>query len=173
MGTFMRLAKTGGAGTIALLLLSSCSWVGQNGDRLPLPPVATGRATRHAVESAQLRDVMSELRSLSLDRLPQELENPSSQQSRLREVVSIAAELSKASTRISGVVDEVGLTSEQQETFLALASRLGEEAQTLSDEAGRGESSLVDRTMDEVNATCVACHDLFRNPPNSSDGQAF
>jgi len=169
----VRLAMTVGAGTTALLLVSSCSWVAQDGNRLPQPPVATGKATQHAVESAQLRAVMSELQGLSLDRLPQELENPSSQRSRLREAVAIAAALSKASTRISGVADDVGLDSAQKETFLALASRLGEEAQTLSDEASRGESSRIDRTMDEINTTCVACHNLFRNPPNPSDGQAF
>lgn len=158
-------------GAAVLLFACSCLSVRQDGGRLPLPTVATGKATRHAVDSAQLRDVMSELRGLSLDRLPQELENPGGRQSRLRETVSIAAALSNASTRISSVAADVGLNAEQQATFLAFASRLGDEARTLSGEASRGESRRLGRTMDAINATCVGCHNLFRDSPTSSEGE--
>lgn len=167
----MRFAMAGWVGSIVLVFAVSCASVGQDGERLPLPPVQTGRATRHAVESEQLRTVMNELRRLDLDRRPQELETPGGRQARLREAAAIAGELSGAAVRIAGVAGEVGLDRDEGDRFLALANRLGKVAQTLSRQAARGESEQVERAMDEINATCAACHDLFRDSPRSAEGQ--
>lgn len=154
-------------------LCAACQRAGQNDAELPLPPEMTGKATRHAVESRELRSIMSQISRITFERLPQELDDPGQRRERLKEAGSIAANLAEGAGRIEGVVEDIGLPPNEREVFLKLAARLREEALKLRWQADQGQAHLLDSTMNEINATCEACHGLFRKPGEERPNRSF
>jgi cytochrome c556 len=107
---------------------------------------------------------MGQLRGLTFERLPQELDRANQERARLEEASSIASALAQGADRIQGTVEEIQLSQDAREVFLKLADRLREGALKLSSQASQGQTHLVDSTMKEIRATCVDCHHLFRSP---------
>jgi cytochrome c556 len=133
-----------------------------------MPPVSTGNAIMHAVHDEQLREVMKDLRSASFDRLPQELDDPSRERAYLQETSSRAEDLAHAADQIAAIVDQTGLTTNQQQIFLELAARLRDRALQLRNQAERRQTRLINTTMKEIDDTCASCHELFRTAPRPS-----
>lgn len=147
------------------LLLFCCARPDRAARNLPLPSTPTGKASMHAVHNEQLRQVMTGLRAASFDRLPQELDEPGRKDARLREVSSLAQNLSQGADRIAGLVDETGLTEQEQTVFLSFSDHLRDRALLLRAQADRGQTRLIRDTMGEINKTCANCHTLFRDMP--------
>jgi len=147
------------------LLLFCCARPDRAARDLPLPPTPTGKASMHAVHNEQLRQVMTGLRAASFDRLPQELDDPGRKDARLREVSSLAQNLAQGADRIAGLVDETGLTKQEQTVFLSFADHLRDRARLLQAQADRGQTRLIRDTMGQINETCANCHTLFRDMP--------
>ena len=119
----------------------------------------------HAVHDEQLRQVMRGLQSGSRERLPQELDTAGRERAFLQEASSRAEDLAHAADRIAAVVDQTGLTPEQQPVFLGLAERLRDRALHLRRQADRRQTRLIGTTMKEIDETCTSCHTLFRGAP--------
>ena len=152
----------------ALILSPNCARVGHRDVDLPLPSEITGKATRHAVQNRELRSIMTKLRGLTFERLPQELNDQGRRQDSLQETSSIAKELADSASRIAGVAAETGLTPSEQKVFLTLAGELQQRALKLSSYARKEQTRLVNSTMKEISTTCVNCHRLFRNSNKTS-----
>jgi hypothetical protein len=130
-----------------------------------MPSVPTGEAVMHAVRNEQLRDVMRGMRDPALDRLPQELDDPSRERAYLQDLSSHARDLAQDADRIGAIADRTGLTTDQQQVFLGLAGRLRNRALQLREQADLRQTRLIDATLKEIDDTCVACHALFRDLP--------
>ena len=146
-----------------LILGLGCNRVGRQDAGLPLPPRGTGEAGLHAVQSQQLRDVMVRLRGLEFQRSPQELDDLDHQQVSLEQASAIAMELAGAANRIAEVAPETGLPSGDQTIFIELARELHAEATGLSADAAESRTGLFRSSMRRIEATCVKCHQLFRD----------
>lgn len=147
---------------ILLLLASACRRAAE--PALTLPPTISGQAVQHPVDSARLRAVMQELRTMDAPGLPQELIDPSAAAADIERAVEIGRQLSVAADRIASLASQVGLEQTSQATFLELADRLRQNADAL---AARGIARQLDGIEDSFTAieqTCTACHELFRTP---------
>ena len=145
----------------ALLALAlSCA---QRDAQYPLPPEPIGKATLHAAQSRELRAIMSDLRTLSFDRLPQELDERDRVGVSRRRAAAIGSDLAAAAERISGIASETGLDANEQTTFVSLAGRLRSHALELRSVAEEGDDRAILSTFEQINAACVSCHQLFRD----------
>lgn len=125
----------------------------------------------HAVHNEELRNVMMGLGGTSFDRLPQELDNTSRERAALDEASSRARELAFAADRIAAIVDQTGLSTDQQQVFLSLAEGLRDRALQLRTQADSGQTRLISTTMREIDDTCTSCHQLFRTARPSTGGR--
>jgi cytochrome c556 len=92
---------------------------------------------------------------------------------KLKEAKLNAQVLAIHATRIEALFPEGGTTDASRakaeiwqnwDAFLALASTLSTEADTLAVAAGHGEEAEVKAQMKKVFGTCKSCHDQFRKP---------
>lgn len=155
---------------VALALAAGCAHKPPSGADLPLSPKATGEATLHAVHSEELRDIMSRVRGLAFERLPQELESQDRSVDHLQQAGFIARDLAQATHRMTSVAEHLDLTADEQVEFLRLAESLRTHAAELREHASQRRRRALRATMDQVNSTCVQCHELFREPGATSIG---
>ena len=166
-GCYMKIDRRSPVRTVGLaacVLIAACGQPQRVVD-LPMPPRSTGTAVMHAVHSGELREVMQRLRGASFERLPQELDDSSREQAYLQEASSRARDLALEAGRIDAIVDQIGLTADQQQVFLALAERLRTRALELRTQADLRQTRLIHATREEIDETCTGCHTLFRDMP--------
>jgi len=152
------------AGTLAtlgvaagLLAALSCGPTGQQ--RYEQQLARTGAPALHAVQSNRLREIMSGLTySLTLDP-PDRMTEP---QRRAREVAEVAQAMAANVRTIPDAVKEVQLNDQDREVFLKLASKLGTEAKAISDAAEHQDYEATRQAIERMQATCNACHSLFK-----------
>lgn len=153
-----------------LALVPACQQMKE--EKARLDPATMGSAALHAVHNEQLKGIMSGLNGLAYQRLPQELDAASQQQTELGKVAALAGKLGQSAKEIPNVAGDLGLSAEDQKVFLVLANQLRTQAETMDGQAHRGELRAVQATMTEISGTCVACHTLFRElsspTPNSN-----
>jgi cytochrome c556 len=121
--------------------------------------------TLHAIESEHLRETMSELARLSLDRGPQESDTNAERQRRAEEVSKAATSMAAAAKRIPEVLDKVDLSEQHRQQFVELADRLHGEALELRRYADRKDLLEMENTLVKINQTCDSCHTAFRVLP--------
>jgi cytochrome c556 len=123
----------------------------------------TKPAARHALQSQQLKTIMSGLQTLNFERLPQELDSSSPLTRQLEEASQLAGQMAETAKRIPSVLETVQVTTEDRELFLALVQRLGNQASQLKGHTRARDLKQVNVMRQEISATCVACHILFRD----------
>ncbi len=139
--------------------LSSCSTSEQRYHRRL---ASTGKPALHSVQSERLRDIMARLR---FDPMPQETDSASERERQMREAADVAAAMAEAARSIPDAVGSVQLAETDRAVFLKLADKLGEQARELSATAKGGDYAATGRSLERVQATCNACHSLFRIDP--------
>jgi cytochrome c556 len=150
-------------GGVGLSLLTAC----QRLDRRTAPSVVsgTGPAALHAVQSERLKSVMARLSVLGFERLPQEMSENNRRAAQLEKASETALAMAEAAKQIHGALDDLSLEPADQRVFRALADRLRGQAVELGSRTRRGDVSGSNSSLKEINATCVACHTLFRSTP--------
>ena len=125
----------------------------------------TGKPALHAIHSQRLADVMRHLDDLALERLPQELDPHTERERQMDEIEEIAVSLARTCEHIADALSENDMSAADHELYLILASRLGDQAGQLGDCAAEREVVRVEEAMEQMTATCNACHSLFREVP--------
>ena len=149
----------------ALLLLSTiaaCKHAPRD-ERLE-SATTTGPAALHAVHSQELRQVMLESSGNTFERLPQELDQARQRREQLAEVARVAESMMLAANKIPAIAGDVQLEPREQELFITLASRLSTQAAQLKVQAEQMAMNSTQQTLQEIGATCISCHTLFRDP---------
>lgn len=147
---------------LLLLVLAACRHAAPEPEVGSMP--GPGGAAMHAVHSQQLEQIMSDLSGITFERLPQELGESGGQRVELGEIAKVADNMVQAASRIPSAIDEVKLEPAEQKVFVTLADRLGTQASTLRRQARQNEMAAVRASLQEINATCISCHTLFRDP---------
>ncbi len=156
MGTVLFISFTGVG---VLLALSSCRPEGAVESRRLAD---TGAPALHAVHNSQLRDIMQRLDQLTLERMPQELDEGGKGYYSLGRMQEIAAALAEAAEAIPQVTGQLELADGEKQTFDALAQKLQQQALKLKEDARSGELNRVRQSIDAMTTTCNACHSTFR-----------
>ena len=117
----------------------------------------------HAVHDVRLLEVMRGLDDLRRDRLPQAIDPAEAEARQAREVARVALAMAESARRINGAA-RAQLDGEDLATFEALADRLARLCESLASEAESLDARVLRDRLDEIDATCTACHDRFRIP---------
>lgn len=123
----------------------------------------TGQPAIHAVHSARLKEIMTKLNTPTFNRMPEELEDPYSQDHYFRQVEQTAQLMAEAISDICpAVCDKLSLNKQQKKLFVSLTEKLLEQASELKKIALQKDIDQIDQAMDAIASTCNACHSAFR-----------
>lgn len=126
--------------------------------------IDTLSASLHAVEDARLREVMSEFNSLMFEQMYTELELDQQRRLKARSIARAAANLNRTVGELPKILFNLQLTPDEQDIFRGLAADLQDQAQVLEKRAESGDMEALKPMIYRMNATCNACHSLFRGP---------
>ena len=125
----------------------------------------TEDAALHAVHDHRLRELMTAMSDIALERMPQELERDAADKVRQRDIARVAASLAEASLHIPAVLDRVRMGSEDRRVFEALAAALHDQAAALAELAEQANLPRMRTQLDKIITTCHNCHTSFRILP--------
>lgn len=128
----------------------------------------TGEPALHAVHSERLEEVMEDLSGLTLDRLPQEMDVSSERERHMDEIAVIARSLAETSAGITDAAPDYELAAAEREVFDKLTAKLHSQAVLLEHHAEAKDLPSVRGALDQITATCNACHSAFRQVPPTS-----
>ena len=123
---------------------------------------------QHWVQDQQLRTVMAELSLKTRESwprgLPDDPEVPARpREETFRQAASLADDLASAAGRIPDSVAKLPLSEADRRGFSAEASRLHDNALRLKEAAGQRKLEPMQRALDQVNSSCIACHSKYRD----------
>lgn len=152
-----RLAmRTPFCSVIALtLLLSACS---------ALEPAQTPTTIQHAIHDQQLRMLMDRLDGLMHERLLTEPEREAASRQQLPALIAAAQQLAQTVDALRARLPSLSLTAAEQTRFAALAEQLRDQAHSVRMYAEQNRADHVAAVAEHMQATCAACHALFRAP---------
>ena len=123
----------------------------------------------HWVHDAKLREIMARLDREMAASWPQEIEAEyttplaSRRAARaLEEACWLAEELVRAADAIPEAIRTVKLAEDERQLFVSQARTLREQAEHLQVVAGRADVTRMHATLTDINETCQACHERFR-----------
>ncbi|MCC7290652.1 MAG: cytochrome c [Phycisphaerales bacterium] len=144
-------------------VLSSCATPSGKSARRQSP------STGHWVYSQRLRAVMGEIDRQARTAWPQEVSAATGSVSEaeraeaLGRMDPLAAELAAAARRIPDTLTGARISEGDRRSFQALVDTLGEQAESLKARITSKDLDAARRVLTEINATCVSCHDRFRD----------
>ena len=134
----------------------------------PAAPKAYSAMGQHWVQDQQLRTVMAELSLKTRESWPRDLPGDPEvsgqpREETFRQAASLADALASAAGRIPASVDKLLLSDADRQGFSAEASRLRDNALRLKEAAGQRRLEPMQRALDQVNSSCIACHSKYRD----------
>jgi hypothetical protein len=126
-------------------------------------------APQHWVQNDQLRTVMGELSLRTRESWPKDLpEDPEASRPWDRDrafgdAARLAEGLAEAADRIPLSVQNAPMSQDDRRGFVAEARRLRESALQLKAAAGRRGLEPMQRSLDQINSACIACHSRYRD----------
>lgn len=146
-----------------VFLLNACSDIGGTYPKKPIIEQSKNeQPALHAIQSAELRELMDRMDILMQERFMTEHEIDVQRRKYARRIASTAEELSKTVTAIIDVLPALKLSAKEQKVFLYLAKNLDEHAQLLQKQATQNQIDAINTTMNQISSTCTTCHSLFR-----------
>ena len=136
----------------------------------PATGSATGAASQasgadlHSVRGAELHATMQELDRVRRGRLPQELDEGRATAFQTEEVARIARALAEPAAAIESTAPLATLDANERNEFQSLAAALRERAAALAAGAATLPAADLATRFAEIDATCDACHRLYRAP---------
>ncbi len=154
----------------AVVLTTSCATSGaRDSSAADPPPEAMAGEARHAVHTAQLRRIMKDLGRRRRVSWPQEVEEEYAADERetraqtLERSKHVASSLATASKLIPAAIADAEMSDEDRKGFAAQVDVLHKQSLDLHGLAIRGDVRGMKRLLEEIDATCKACHDRYRD----------
>jgi len=116
----------------------------------------------HAVMSSQIDVLVRQLDVLIFDQHRTETELAQERQRRAARIAETAAELQLAADIVAEVMPALGLGESSAQLFLQLAGELKAQAAVLEAQARAGRVEAFEVSVQIINASCNACHELYR-----------
>lgn len=137
--------------------------IGNAEDTMLDPSAGNGKAVLRSLQHEDIRWIMGRLYTLSYEREFTELELDRMREKNLEALADAAADLVKIADRLPGLFPDEQLSDEDQVTFRAMANQLQDETLHLLDTASTSSYSERKTGYRELEKTCMACHNLFRD----------
>ena len=148
---------------IASMTLASCD---HQEPQIQHPSVAT--PTQHWTQGERLKKVMEQIAGLHgafPKGLPEDAESSAGLEARrtLSEAAAVADALADAAKTIPSAVENKPMSVTDRRGFVAEAGRLRDQAVLLRDAARVNHVEPLQGMLDNINATCIACHSRYRD----------
>ena len=176
-------AKASAAGIVMLAVATACNK--PNADRSPPGSSQSGKQTAaaplpqqgltnramadHWMQTPELKALMQRLgQAADASRPrpeddPEQPPTPAELERTFAYAAALADQLSKASRDIPDAAAWLRLSAEDRRGFVAEAESLGKYAAQLRQDAAARRTDAMDRTLTQINATCVTCHTRYRD----------
>jgi cytochrome c556 len=129
-------------------------------------PQASG-ADVHSLRGEELHATMQKLDRVRRGRLPQELDEERATALHGKEIARIARSLAETASEIESRAPLTTLDANDRDEFHRLASALRERAAAVAAAAPTLPAADLAARLAEIDATCDACHRLYRDPPKA------
>jgi hypothetical protein len=136
----------------------------------PTRPSTTQRIGEHWIQDERLRDVMADVSRRMRENYPSGLPDDPEQSAppeigrALVDAAKLADGLVKASERMPlAIKGNVAISDEDRAGFLREARTLRKHALQLSEAAGEWQIEGMQRSLQGINATCIACHSRYKD----------
>lgn len=147
---------------VFLVLLTACAAPNKQHEHAEGGRSDTGQPALHALRDNQLRELMDRMDSLMQERFMTEQQLDQERRKYSRQIAEAAGKLSTNVDAIIASLPSLQLSAAEQNTFLALASKLREEMSQLKLNAEQNHIDSIADNLHEINTTCTSCHALFR-----------
>jgi len=121
----------------------------------------TGKPALHAVHNERLQELMGELRR----HVPEEWGTTLEREQEMSEIANVAAAMAKTAQYIPDVLKNVRLPEEEKRLFTNLADKLRDQSLELEQHAKKKRNGDIANSLENILATCNACHTAFRILP--------
>jgi cytochrome c556 len=123
---------------------------------------------QHWVQDQQLRSVMAELSLRTRESWPRDVPADAEAPSRpseesFRQASSLADGLASAAGRIPESIQNQPMSQTDRRGFASEASRLRDSALELKRAAEQQRLEPMQRALDQINSSCIACHSRYRD----------
>lgn len=146
-----------------ILTLFGACWMAACSTLVPsTQSLVDGQAALHAVQDAELRELMGRMNSLMLERFMTEHEMDIERRKYTRQIIEAAEKLANTSQALIIKMPGLGLNASEQHAFQILAQKLNQHAQKLQTQAEHQAFNAIPGTLSEMKSDCMACHTLFR-----------
>jgi len=167
----MRLTKSPlFAAALAASLVASCrhDTSTETASTAPAKPTLVDRSQQHWVQDQQLRTVMAELSLRTRDSWPKDVpQDPESAarppEETFRDAAALADALAAAAGRIPKSVANRPMSETDRHGFASEAARLHDSALDLKAAAEQRRVEPMQRALDQINSSCIACHSHYRD----------
>jgi len=122
----------------------------------------TGQPALHAIHDQALRELMDRMDVLMHERFMTETQLDQERYKYAQRIAQTALKLSNTVEAIIAKMPLLGLTTQEQGTFIALANKLSQQTHDLREQATQNHIDTIDQSLHQINTTCISCHALFR-----------
>ncbi|NNL66672.1 MAG: cytochrome c [Myxococcales bacterium] len=129
-------------------------------------------ASRHAVHSERLAEVMKSLDRLANERLPPEMDVETASGPWVAELVDVSEAIARSSEQIPQAAFQASLTRSEHVTFHQAAALLRERALRIAREAETMTPAERRGAVLDLRESCEGCHQDFRAPPEDATDAA-
>ena len=126
----------------------------------------TGQPALHAIHDQELRELMDRMDNLMHERFMTETQLDQERRKYALRIAERASGLAKTVDAILAKMPALGLSEQEQGTFLALANKLRQQTGQLHELARDNRIDAIEESLRQVNTTCISCHALFRKTGN-------
>ena len=141
-------------------LITACS--SNPKENIGLTVISDGEPALHAVQDRELRELMDRMNALMMERFMTEQEMDVERSRYAQHIVEAAKTLSSTAESLVNKLPGLGLNVNEQSAFRNLAQKLGQQANSLQNQAENQRFDAIFATLHQMRSTCMACHTLFR-----------
>ncbi len=127
-----------------------------------LSMMSTDNPALHAVQNGELRELMDRMNCLMMERFMTEHEMDIERRRHANQIIETARNLSATAKMLIVKLPALDLNAGEQQAFHHLADKLGQNADKLQKQAENHLFTAMSDTLHDIQATCLACHTLFR-----------
>lgn len=163
MNSFMKGCSQGWMRNFLLsiqLLVAACT----QSDSLLIPASESLRNEAvHALMAQRIDNLYRRIEVLALDQNRTLTELHEVRQRRSEEIIDTAQQLAEAAEELTALTDSVNITSANLRRFQNLSRDLRDRSNEVALAAGNSSSSDLASSIDNLQQTCSACHNLYRD----------
>jgi cytochrome c556 len=115
----------------------------------------------HVIHDDRLQQLIIQMNALVYEQTHDSLEITSKNHQKIKKLAEKAVQLSGTSKSIIEKLPSLGLSLDEQASFIALAEKLPNQSRKMEAKARKGQIEAIPAMLEQLTQTCGSCHALF------------